>query len=438
MESKTSPVNKNYLFVIYNHLKKNSQDYFSCHRRTSKNKIVIDKYLYGKKRFGWSSCYKLNTEEKFFEYSYLGEESNYHKYYYNLYITSLGSGGKSNNLEPVVFLIKFNNSDYKKINLASSLGIFHGKIEKIIKDELKAIAPTSLSQFSIYNCSLIYYLETPNEIYNQEDGINYENLINFRKQAFTNNIKVNPFLYGDCIIDDFYFFTRKEEFELNNYIIYNTFQLNETEKNRMAISYCAEDFINFMIRLNSLKRFEKEIKKSSIYKLNTSDYIEKAEEVKKKDLSKYFKNVFLKEKQHCTSLIIEYELDSELTIREIKSKYEEFINIEKGNTLEIYKYHKSTNNEICRDYNDVVYSFWQTINVLKNKEKVLNETFRDLTTLTTNDLNFILQKKMEYLTYFVIFITLISLIVSLYNDELKLFIEEGIHNIHNWINRFAN
>jgi hypothetical protein len=325
-----------------------------------------------------------------------------------------------------IYLFEFDNSDLSKIIDSINNNKFGSRIEKIINgvNQILVKSEELRNSFGIDDCTSMFYLETNRDIPDLKINNSVENIRN--KISFNHSYLI-PSKVVDCVIDNNSVFLNSKTSD--NYMVFGLNSTTKSDEFYIYISLYAKSFLDYLLLVNKLYRFESELKKFDIYQLNISEYLDNAFQTK--NLSNYFKNKYLKEKQNSSSKRIEYESELHSIQKRIKKSYEfnEFRNYNRGNDIIIFPEKASypVMEKMVNEYEELTYRVGEIINLIKTKEDILNDAFRDLTTITTNELNLTLQKKMKYLTFLAIIITVIGIILSL-KTEIRSFYDSHFNN----------
>lgn len=308
-------------------------------------------------------------------------------------------------LESTVYLFKFKNEDIYKVLECIN---FDSHLESVINliNEKFIINLETRKLFNIKNCSSLFYLEPNDDIslFNTKRNIK-NSIIELRNSIQYNHSYQEPYLIKDLIIDSNSLLINPSP---DSFVTFGTNKIENTEKNYFFISHKAKDFLEYLLQKNKLHRYENELKEFDIFKLKISDYLKKPSN-SKYDIPDFFKNEYLKEKQLSSSKRIEYNLQLSLIDKRIKESYSfiDFNSYVKTNNIELYPDKPSypVGEKLIENYENLLFNLNTVIGLIKSKEEELSEAFRDLTTITTNELNLLLQRNMKNISLLAIFLT---------------------------------
>lgn len=392
---------KNHLFIIH-HWLDNENIVF--------NDFVGENYsingtIYGIDYIFLKSIYfkKVNLNEKL----YLDKDKQREKEIsFECYICNRD---KTYGINKTIYLFTFSNNDISDVLQR----IHRSNIDKIIKSINFILLNGNKNKlnFSLKNTSSVMYIE-PNSDFNIAKRHNKKEItdfiMNFRKVLKADNV-YNPFVFSDIVVDNNVLLVNS----INSYITLGLGE-NKSYANKSLVPSKLVDFINVISMIDLVNRFNNKIINFDIFKYSISNYIDKANS--SINLTEFYKSVYLREKQLSSSSRIIFASKIKQIENDFKNNYQElttYNNIEDDIKIES-NIKVSTKKTFIDNYSTSFSSIKQNIDLLETKENILNNAFRDLTTITTNELNLMLQQKIKLLTIIAIIITVLSTVLSLF------------------------
>ncbi len=390
--------------------------------------IFLGQCILGAKSFHLSKFQKIT---EFCNFSSEGKDfGDIKSYNFNFYI-SFYKVSDSNNTIVYFFEIDNDSAEMFYKSLGDSI-FFKNSIDKFLKSVNSKIFLNKdlLNLFDVDDCSFISYFEPKNAIVEHIE----ESILYIRNKYNGVNVEGRPFRIFDTVIDCLYMCGRHKS--KRNFQLIGLFP-TENGRTRRNISYDAFNFIDFISLLSKIEAYKKDIEKLEIVNIKIEEYTKEAFENEKpknisillknkesKNVSIFFKESFLKEKRVLSSKLIEYKSEKEILQTKFKqnNKYNRFILYKPDGIVKINKDNSySILERIIEDFQEVLLGFDRITNKALKKEKIINDILRDRTTVTTNDVNMMLQLHMKKLSIIAIIVTFLGLVISISNIFISLY-----------------